>query len=253
MKVGNNKKNIATGGKTVYGGTVGVCMLDTQFPRIHGDIANARTWSVPVHYRVVPGATPKQAVYDEGKEILNGFIDAAKELVRMGADGITTNCGFLSLFQEKMAEAVNVPVATSSLMQVQMVQSLLPKNKKVGIMTIHKPSLKEAHLKAANVPLNTPIIGTENGKEFTRVIINDEKEMDIDLARQDHLDAAEELIKINSNIGAIVMECTNMSPFAADVRKKFGIPVFNIYTFIEWFQSGLLPTRFNPDHDDPRR
>ena len=77
--------------------------------------------------------------------------------------------------------------------------------------------------------------------------------MDIDLARQDHLDAAEELLKTNSNIGAIVMECTNMSPFAADVRKKFGIPVFNIYTFIEWFQSGLLPARFNPDHDDPRR
>ena len=38
-----------------------------------------------------------------------------------------------------------------------------------------------------------------------------------------------------------------------DIRKKFEVPVFNIYTFIEWFQSGLLPTRFNPDHDDPRK
>ena len=89
--MGDNKKNIATGGKTVYGGTVGVCMLDTQFPRIHGDIANARTWSVPVHYRVVPGATPKQAVYDEGKEILkksgltiisaDNLSEAAKKIV----------------------------------------------------------------------------------------------------------------------------------------------------------------------------
>ena len=252
-QLGHNRKSIAVGGKTVYGGTVGVCMLDTQFPRVHGDIANARTWSVPVHYRVVPGSTPKAAVYEKGKDILDGFIDAAKELVRMGADGITTNCGFLSLFQEKMAEAVNVPVATSSLMQTQMVQSLLPKTKKVGILTIHKPSLTEEHLKAANVPLDTPIIGTENGKEFTRVILNDEMEMDIDQARQDHLDAAEELMTKNNNIGAIVMECTNMSPFAADVRKKFQVPVFNIYTFIEWFQSGLLPTRFNPGHDDPRK
>ena len=134
-----------------------------------------------------------------------------------------------------------------------MVQSLLPKSKKVAILTIHKPSLKKEHLIAANVPLDTPIIGTENGKEFTRVIINDEKEMDIDQAKQDHLDAVKELMTSHSNIGAIVMECTNMSPFAADVRKKFGIPVFNIYTFIEWFQSGLLPTRFNSDHDDPRK
>jgi len=253
MKLGHNQKNIIVGGKTVYGGTVGVCMLDTQFPRIHGDIANARTWNVPVHYRVVPGSTPKAAVYDKGEGILEGFIDAAKHLVKMGADGITTNCGFLSLFQEEMANAVNVPVATSSLMQTQMVQSLLPKNKKVGILTIHKPSLTEKHLKAANVSLDTPIVGTENGKEFTRVILNDEMEMDVDLARQDHLDAVEELMKKHSNIGAIVMECTNMSPFAADVRKKFNVPVFNIYTFIEWFQSGLLPTRFSQDHDDPRK
>ncbi len=253
MKIGDNQRNIAVGGKTVYGGTVGVCMLDTQFPRIHGDIANARTWSVPVHYRVVPGATPKAAVFEEGKDILDGFIDAARHLVKMGADGITTNCGFLSLFQKQMADAVKVPVATSSLMQVQMVQSLLPKDKKVGILTIHKPSLKKEHLIAANVPLDTPIIGTEEGKEFSRVILNDEKEMDIDLARQDHLEAVEKLLKENSNIGAIVMECTNMSPFAADVRKRFELPVFNIYTFIEWFQSGLLPTRFNPDHDDPRK
>ena len=75
MKSNSNFKNIAKGGKTVYGGTVGVCMLDTRFPRIPGDIANARTWSVPVHYRVVPGASPKAAVIEGGKDILDGFFD----------------------------------------------------------------------------------------------------------------------------------------------------------------------------------
>ena len=248
-----NQPNIARGGKTVYGGTVGICMLDTRFPRIPGDIANARTWNVPVLYRVVPRSTPRQAVYEKGEKILDGFIEAAKELVKMGADGITTNCGFLCLFQEKMAEAVQVPVATSSLMQVPLVQKLLPKNKKVGILTIHKPSLTSDHLNAAGIPLDTPIIGTENGKEFTRAILEDEMEMNIDDAREDHIEAARKLVKENPNVGAIVMECTNMSPFAADVRKDLGIPVFNIYTFIEWFQSGLLPARFSLDHDDPRR
>ena len=248
-----NQPNIARGGKTVYGGTVGICMLDTRFPRIPGDIANARTWNVPVLYRVVPRSTPRQAVYEKVEKILDGFIEAAKELVKMGADGITTNCGFLCLFQEKMAEAVQVPVATSSLMQVPLVQKLLPKNKKVGILTIHKPSLTNDHLNAAGIPLDTPIIGTENGKEFTRAILEDEMEMNIDDAREDHIEAARKLIKENPNVGAIVMECTNMSPFAADVRKDLGIPVFNIYTFIEWFQSGLLPARFSLDHDDPRR
>jgi Asp/Glu/hydantoin racemase len=253
MVLKNNNPNIAKGGKTVYGGTVGICMLDTQFPRIPGDIANARTWNVPVLYRVVPKSTPRQAVYEKGEGILEGFINAAQELVKMGADGITTNCGFLCLFQEKMAEAVQVPVATSSLMQVPLVQKLLPKNKKVGILTIHKPSLTNQHLEAAGIPLDTPIIGTENGKEFTRAILEDEMEMNIDDAREDHIEAAKKLVKDHPNIGAIVMECTNMSPFAAEVRKETGLPVFNIYTFIEWFQSGLLPARFSLDHDDPRK
>ena len=97
MKFGDNQRNIAVGGKTVYGGTVGVCMLDTQFPRVPGDIANARTWSVPVHYRVVPGATPKAAVFDGGKEILDGFIDAAKHLVKMGSVVNLTNKDYLPL------------------------------------------------------------------------------------------------------------------------------------------------------------
>ena len=45
--------------------------------------------------------------------------------------------------------------------------------------------------------MDTPIVGTGNGKEFSRVILNDEKEMDIDLARQDHLDAFEVLMKLS--------------------------------------------------------
>ena len=53
-------------------------------------------------------------------EYLNGAV------VRHGAEAITTNCGFLALFQKELAEAVRVPVATSSMMQVPWVQSLLP-------------------------------------------------------------------------------------------------------------------------------
>ena len=41
-----NQPNIARGGKTVYGGTVGICMLDTRFPRIPGDIEAEVTLNV---------------------------------------------------------------------------------------------------------------------------------------------------------------------------------------------------------------
>ncbi len=83
------------------------------------------------------------------KGLLPAFIEAARELVAIGADGITTNCGFLSVYQEEIARAVGVPVATSSLMQAPMIQALLPPGRRVGILTISKATLTEAHLAAA--------------------------------------------------------------------------------------------------------
>ena len=113
------------GGKTVYGATVGVLMLETRFPRIPGDIGNGATWPFPVLYKVVRGATARR-VSDDVEGLLPQFLEAAAELVADGVDGITTNCGFLSLFQDRLAQHCAVPVAASALMQIPLVQSLLP-------------------------------------------------------------------------------------------------------------------------------
>ncbi|MEC7301576.1 MAG: aspartate/glutamate racemase family protein, partial [Pseudomonadota bacterium] len=105
-------------GKTVYGAALGILMLDTAFPRIHGDIGNAETWPFPVIYKIVDGATSDKVVRKGAAGLKDDFAKAAKEVVAMGADGIGTTCGFLSLFQDDIAKAAGVPVASSSLMQV---------------------------------------------------------------------------------------------------------------------------------------
>ena len=113
----------ARGGKAIYGAAVGILMLEARFPRIPGDMGNAETWPFPVLYKVVKGASPERVVKGKAEGLLPAFLDAAKELVALGADGITTNCGFLSLYQAEIARHVGVPVATSSLMQVLAVQA----------------------------------------------------------------------------------------------------------------------------------
>lgn len=233
------------GGKSVYGATLGILMLDAKFPRVEGDMGNALTWPFPVQYKVVEQASPDRVVLNRAEGLKDRFIAAGKELVKQGADGITTNCGFLSLFQSDLAGELNVPVASSSLMQVPLVQKMLPPDQLVGILTISAETLDPDHLALAGVPDNIPISGTEGGQEFSRVILNDELEMDIDLARQDNVGAAMDLIDKNQNIGAIVLECTNMVPYAADIRRATGRPVFSIYNFAVWFQAGLLPKRYN--------
>ena len=237
------------GGKPLYGASVGILMLDAQFPRILGDMGNAGTWPFPVHYKIVRNASPDRVVRGQAQNMLNNFIDAGRELIADGVDGITTNCGFLALYQKELSEALQVPIASSSLMQVSMVNSLLPENKRAGILTISASSLNAAHLSAANVPDNTPIGSTECGAEFTRAILDSEPEMDIAAARSDNVAAAKALAA-DPSIGAIVLECTNMVPYAADIKAATGLPVFSIYNFIVWFQASLAPKTFPHPHQE---
>lgn len=233
---------IARGGKSVYGAPLGILMLEARFPRIPGDMGNATTWPFPVLYRVVRGASPDRVVLQGAKGLLPDFIEAAQDLVRLGAEAITTNCGFLSLFQAELAAAVNVPVATSSLMQVPWVQATLPPGKRVGLLTVSGSTLTPAHLTAAGVPLDIPRIGTETGREFFRVIIREDKpDLDIAAAEQDILDAGRELVARHPEIGAIVLECTNMPPYAAALQDALRLPVYDIYAMVTWFHAGLRP------------
>ena len=230
---------IARGGKAIYGAPLGILMLEARFPRIPGDMGNAGTWPFPVLYRVVRGAIA-------GTRGAAGRPRPAARLRRrgagpgrLGAEAITTNCGFLSLFQRELAAAVGVPVATSSLMQVPWVQATLPPGKRVGVRDGQQGSLTPAHLEAAGVPLDTPVMGTEGGREFFRVLIKAEADdMDVALAEQDILEAGRRLVAAHPEVGAIVLECTNMPPYAAALQAAVGLPVYDIYSMITWFHAG---------------
>lgn len=245
MQILSNAPRMARGGKSIYGAPLGIMMLEARFPRIPGDMGNGTTWPFPVLFRVVRGASPEKVVMQGAQGLLPAFIEAAKDLVDLGAEAITTNCGFLSLFQAELAAAVQVPVATSSLMQVPWVQAMLPPGKRVGVITVSRGSLTPAHLAAANVPLDVPVEGTENGREFFRVLISSAKQdLDVALAEQDILDAGRALVARHPEVGAIVLECTNMPPYAAGLQAELGLPVYDIYTLVNWLHGGLRPARF---------
>ena len=222
---------------------IGILMLDSKFPRINGDVGNPATWDFDVLIEVVPKATP-QAVVSQGENLSGHVIAAGQRLVNQGVSGITTTCGFLSIYQDQLATALNVPVLTSSLMQVAGVNATLPRGKIAAILTISGSTLTSEYLRAANVPLNTPIGSTEGGLEFSRCILNDEPVLNIALAKRDNINAALTLVQSDPKIGALVLECTNMVPYAADIADATGLPVYSMYNLIKWFEMSLQPPHF---------
>lgn len=239
-------RSVAKGGRAVYGAPLGILMLDSRFPRVFGDVGNAETWNFPVLYRVVRGAGVDQVVCNAAEGLLDDFIAAGRDLIADGAEAISTSCGFLSIYQQELAAALSVPVATSAMMQLPWVEAMLPPGKRAGIVTVNAAGITPRHLEAIGLPADVPLSGTENGVEFFRTFVLAEKDdLDIDLARRDVVDAALRLVEANPDLGAIILECTNMPPYAADVAEATGLPVHDIYSMICWFQAGLRPRRFS--------
>lgn len=235
------------GGKNLYGASIGIMMLETQFPRIPGDIGNATTWPFPVHYEPVSGAHPDNVVRHSGGGKLEEFIKAGKALVKRGADALTTNCGFLILFQKELSEKIGVPVLTSSLMQYNLISQTLASNRVPGIITISKSSLSKEHLDAAQIPHDVPIVGMEDMSttEFHDGILDDWESMDFDLCRKEMVEAAVKLKEENPNVGAILCECTNMVPYARDMYRATNLPVYSIYSAVIWFHQSVQSLIFD--------
>lgn len=227
------------------GAILGILTLQTRFPRIAGDMGNALTWPFPVLYRVVPGASAERVVLQGARGLLPDCVAAAKALVKEGAQAITTTCGFLSIFQNELAAEAGVPVATSALLQVPWVQSLLPPGRRVGLVTVSAATLTPAHLAAAGAPPDAPVAGIDTGGELFRVLVTAEKEvLDPALAQRDVLAAGKDLLARHPDVGAIVLECTNMPPYAAALQAATGVPVYDIHSMINWFHAGLRPKVF---------
>jgi hypothetical protein len=68
--------------------------------------------------------------------------------------------------------------------------------------------------------------------------------MDVDAARADNVEAARALAAAHPELGAIVLECSNMTPFAADIAAATRLPVFSLVELVRWLQAGVAPRRY---------
>ncbi len=223
----------------------GIIMLDTVFPRIPGDVGNPDTFSFPVLYKVVKGANPTRVVKDADPLLLQLFIEAAGNLEREGVKAIATSCGFLAVFHRELVNAVNVPIFTSSLLQVHSAHAIIKKEQKVGIITASRKSLTCKHLAGVGIqsyPL--AIIGMDETEEFASVFIEGKETVDVEKCRREMVSAAAKLVDSHPDVGAIVLECTNMPPYAKDIQQTTGRPVFDVVTMINYAYTAVAKQSF---------
>jgi Asp/Glu/hydantoin racemase len=211
---------------------LGVLMLETRFPRPPGDIGNPASFAFPVRYRVVAGASPQRVVRERAAGLIGPFVAAAQVLEREGCTAITTSCGFLALFQAEIGQALKVPFAASSLLQLPAIDAALPAGRRAGVITISAEALSAEHLRGAGAAPSTPVVGVVPDGEFVRAILGDASDMDQAKLRGEVLEAGLRLLREHADVGAIVLECTNMPPYADALRAATGLPVYDVLTLV---------------------
>ncbi len=222
-------------------GAIGVLCLATSFTKIRGHI-NPATFDFPVVYKVVSGATPERVVTQGDPCLLEPFITAARELRAAGVGAITSGCGFLVLFQRQLAASVDIPVYASSLIQLPMVHRLLCSDQKVGLLVAKKESLTPRHLAAIggqSVPIC--VAGLAGQPEFREVMLEGRRvELDVERLRAEVVAEIDQLAADNPDMGALIIECTDLVPFACDIQQRTGVPVFDIVTLTQMVHQSLI-------------
>ncbi|MBA2963979.1 MULTISPECIES: aspartate/glutamate racemase family protein [Ramlibacter] len=207
---------------------LGLLALDTRFPRPPGDLGRGDAWGVPVLRRVVARAAPSAIVRPAAgadlDTVLPPFVQAARELAQAGVQAITTSCGFLVLAQQRLQEALPVPVVTSSLL---LLPQCLQHERRVGVLTIDDRSLGEAHLLAAGVPrdrlADVVVQGVAPAGHFASSILGDRATLDLARAAGDVVAAALALRQRDAGLRTVVLECTNMPPYRQAVEAATGL------------------------------
>lgn len=217
---------------------LGILMLDTAFPRLPGDLGNPATFPFPVRHAVVRGASVARVVPGDAS-LLPAFVDAARRLADDGCAGIATTCGFLVRHQAELARACPVPVLTSALLQLPLVERLLPRGRRAGVVTFSATDLDAATLLAAGARADTPCAGLDPDGSFARAIRDDSPVLDRDQACAQTVAVARRLLDANPDLGALVLECANMPPYRDAVHAATGLPVFDAAGLAGWFHAAV--------------
>lgn len=233
-----------------YGMGLGIIILDDIYPGFPGDVRNASAYPFPIQYEIAEGVDILTLVHGEDKSIcLEPIQRAAKKLEKMGCRAIAAECGYFAYFQQDIAGYVDVPVYMSSLLQVPLAQQLIGPDRVVGILMARKEALLSQHLEAVGIQQGTNyVIGgaEDDGRcpEFENLWYAPTRpeipQAYYDKAEEDFVQVAVDFYQSHPNMGAMLLECTGMQPFARAIQRQIDIPIFSWGTLLDFAYSSAV-------------
>jgi len=223
----------------IAGYSVGIVYIENvHYPMMPGNVVNASTYDFPVRMMAVPNLT-NDRLFNADPTIADDIIATARHMVeKEGVRAICSACGFFGNFHKKVAEAVDAPVALSSLVQLPWIQTLLKPGQKVGILTANASAMTPELFRNCGIENHENVVIKDMMKaEHFAAVVDMRGHFDNGKARDEVVTAALELFEGDIDIGAILLECSDMPPYAAAIQEATQLPVFDFITLIKWLHN----------------
>lgn len=227
-------------GQFIAGCAVGIIHLEVWYPLVPGNVVNAATYPYPVRYKTLAGGT-QDRIHGADPAMADLIIQAGKELQQEGVRAIAGACGYLGNYQKQVAAALDVPVFLSSLLQVPMISQAIGPRRRIGILCADGPALTTRLLASCGVTPEIPIavLGLEDRPGFSSITYS-RGEFNYDQVQQEVVAGACQLQERHGDLGAILLECSDMPPFAWAVQQAVHLPVFDFITMIHWVHHSVV-------------
>lgn len=233
-------KTLSIPRQSIAGHAIGIVVLETWYPLLPGNVANATTFDFPVRYKILREATVERIMRAD-PALVDMIIEAGHEFEQEGVRAMVGACGYFANYQRDVAAALDIPVFLSSLLQVPMISAALKPGQQVGILVANASAVNPQMLAACGITpaIPTAILGMEEQPEF-RNILDYGGQFDYDKFEAEVVNRAQQLVADHPNIGAILLECSDLPPFAHSVQQAVKLPVFDFISLINWIYHGVV-------------
>lgn len=229
------------GQRAVAGIKVGIVTLATQHELVRGNVQNALSFPFPVAYSVVENVSVP-ALMRGDEQALPAIISSVNALQALGVDLIVGACGSFAHYQKAVAAIARVPVCLSILVEVPFILSLLPPSKKLGIVFARTAAFTELAKRQCDIVDCSRIVtvGADCLASFAP-ILDPALPLDNCALEADLVALLKDTQTTEPSIGAWLLQCSDLPPYAAAITSATELPVFDMTLLIAHLEGAAKP------------
>jgi len=227
-------------GASVAGTGVGVLHIESHFPLVHGHLQHARSLGIPLIYECVEGVSPRQIVACD-PTVEAPLVAAARRLVGRGAKAVVGTCGSFINYHTALVQAVDVPVFSSIMAAVPLLLRALRRDAKLAVVFASVASFTERVRAEAGIGDPSRIAATDCvSLPAFQPIMENSQSLDSDALMAQVREHLAGFLAEEPGVAVIVLQCSELAPYADAIRQDFGLPVFDINSLARWVDMSLF-------------